>query len=179
MSADDGQGGRGAADDARLNEIRTLMQGWSTEHFAQMGTGPAARSLVADAGLELLDMLQAERDRADDLRGRLAAASAENALLREALERCSDVLVDVTNGQVDAVAVVRTEHAARRLLEAAPSELGQRITAELAERQRLGDALADAVRGSGGIEVYEAYISRICQATEAWRALGRRDGAGE
>lgn len=47
----------------RRNEIRALMQEWSSARFTNAGHTPAARSMVADAGLELLveiDALTAE-----------------------------------------------------------------------------------------------------------------------
>lgn len=69
-----------AATDARLAEIRTLMDGWSTATFTSRGHLPAARSLLADAGLELLARI-----------GALEAELAERTRLGDAMaDVCED-----------------------------------------------------------------------------------------
>lgn len=86
----------------RRNEIRALMQEWSSARFTRKGHTPAARSLVADAGLELL----AEIDR-------LRVTHAEFArFVQEAREQRDRA--DLMAGERDAVYGLVTELTAER-----------------------------------------------------------------
>lgn len=125
-------------------------------------------------------MLAVHRDRD---RPRLAALEAENAAFRAAL--IEDVEYDDgtfmrtyqscrvclwTGNDPHPLAI--SEHQEHCPLAAPPSELGARIVKELAERRRLGDAMAEAIN---------SYMTGVMttlpmmEAVVAWRALDRRE----
>ena len=115
---------------------------------------------------------------------RADALEAENAALRSAIEEpVPDLEPGSRDGRDrccrlcgwDVAPIAPSDHESSCPLAAPPSELGARIVKELAERRRLGDALAEAVNS------YMTGVMTTLPMTEAvvaWRALDRRDGEG-
>lgn len=102
---------------------------------------------------------------------------AENAALRSAIEEpVPDLEPGSRDGRDrccrlcgwDVAPSAPSDHEPSCPLAAPPRELGQRIVKELAERRRLGDAMAEAVEAGLGYVPMKA-------AADAWRALGRRE----